>query len=165
MTTTTNQFVTIYDHDYGNIDISVPTDREVTRDEILDLVLVELREDPETDDATKADLNIGWADCEGLPDNVTTYSIKEITQEQIDDLRGDVEGYVGNGYDIVAQGMGEASEAWAEQNGFDASEVLEIIELDNYSIKGDEKQIQMTANSIRRWNPEHRARLLELLSK
>jgi len=162
-TQTPSQQVEIYEENTGIITISVPTDRPVSRYEIVDLVKEQLR-DADHGDVTAEDLEICWSDSKNIPDNVDTYPIKEITQEQIADLKQDVEGCIGEGYDLVASGMWEASEAWADRHGFNPGEVNEIIELDNFTIMGDEERIQTTANSIRRWKPEHRAQLLALLT-
>ncbi len=94
-----------------------------------------------------------------------TKAISEITQEQIVDLESTVSNYVDEGYDLVAQQMHEASVSWAEENNFDSNDVNEIVELDNFSIIGDQRKIKMYVQRIKGWTPEHRARLLELLSK
>ena len=93
-----------------------------------------------------------------------TKAISEITQEQILDLESTVSNYVDEGYDLVAQQMYEASVNWAEENDFDSDDVNEIIEVDNFSIIGDQRQIKMYVLRIKGWKSEHREQLLALLT-
>ena len=93
-----------------------------------------------------------------------TKQISEITQQQIEDLESTVAKNVDEGYDIVAQAMHEASVEWAEVNGFDPEDVDDIVELDNFSIMNDQRQVNMYASRIKGWKPEHRKQLLALLS-
>jgi len=93
-----------------------------------------------------------------------TKAISEITQEQIVDLESTVSNYVDEGYDFVAQQMHEASVSWAEENNFDSDDVNGLVELDNFSIIGDQRQIEMYVRRINGWQPEHRAQLLALLT-
>lgn len=93
-----------------------------------------------------------------------TKPISEITQEQIVDLESTVANYVDEGYDLVAQQMHEAAVCWAEENDFDSNDVNEIVEIDNFSISGDQRQIMMYVHRIKGWKPEDRKQLLALLS-
>ena len=91
-------------------------------------------------------------------------SISEITQSQIEDLESTVSQYVDDGYDVVSQGIHEASVSWAEENGFDPQDVNEIVEIDNFSILNDQRQVNIYFHRIKGWKPEHRKQLIALLT-
>lgn len=155
----------------NEVGISIPSDKSISRLEIQKLVIAELlKEDPNAETYTERsvdnlldDVSIDWDRTE-VPTNVTYNLITNITQDEINQLISNVESEVGEGYDMVAQGMQEATDAFARQHGYDPRDVSDIVSIDNFSVDGDEKQIQMTANSIRRWKPEHRAQLIQLLT-
>lgn len=93
-----------------------------------------------------------------------TKQISEITQQQIEELESTVSDYVDEYYEPIAQGMRDASVSWAKENNFDPEDVDNIVTLDNFSIRDDERQIKMYALRIKSWRPEHRKQLLALLS-
>ena len=144
------------DLDPSEVEIEIPTDTSITRSEVKNLVA-------KKEDVDVADIWIDWEKTE-VPSNVTYNLIGSITQKQIEDLESTVANNVDDGYDVVAQGMHEASAQWAEENGFDPKDVDGIVELDNFSIRNDQRQIEMYVRRIQGWKPEHREQLLALLA-
>lgn len=155
----------------GEVKISIPSDKTFTRSEIQKLVITQLlKEDPNEEtfmernvDNLLDEVYIDWKRNE-VPSNVTYNSISKITQQEIDQLKSDVENEVDGGYDIVAGGMQEATEAFALEHGYDPEDVSGIVSITNFEVYGDEDQVVMTANNILSWKPEHRARLIQLLT-
>ena len=146
----------VHTDDYGEVKVKISKNKTYTRAEIVALVAEQVGEDP-------ARIYVDWDETE-VPSNVTYNLIANITQDEIDQLKSDVENEVDGGYDLVASGMGEAVSSFARQYGYDEDDIHSILHIDNFSVDGDEKQVRMTANSIRRWKPEHRKQLLALLS-
>ena len=144
------------DLDPSQVEINIHTDKSITRSELKELVAKEV-------DLDVTDVWIDWEETE-VPSNVTYNLIDSITQEQIEDLESTVANDVDYGYDVVAQAMHEASVSWAEENGFDPKDVDGIVELDNFSIRNDQRQVAMYVSRIKGWKPEHRQQLLALLA-
>lgn len=146
----------VHTDDYGEVEVKISKNKTYTRAEIVALVAKKVDDDP-------ADIYVDWEETE-VPSNVTYNLIANITQNEIDQLKSDVENEVDSGYDMVASGMGEAVSSFARQYGYSEDDIHSILHIDNFSVDGDEKQVRMTANSIRRWKPEHRKQLLALLA-
>jgi len=148
--------MTVHTCDYGEVMIKISADKTYTRAEIVELVAKKVDDVP-------AEVYVDWDETE-VPTNVTYNLIANITQDEINQLKSDVENEVDDGYDMVASGMGEAVKEFARQYGYSTDDIHNILHIDNFSVDGDENQIRMTANSIRRWKPEHRKQLLDLLA-
>ena len=140
----------------SEVEIRIPTDKSITRSEVKELVA-------KKENLAVSDIWVDW-DKTQVPPNVTFNLIGNITQKEIVELESTVSNYVDEGYDIVAQQMHDAVVSWSEENGFDSEDVNGIVELDNFSIVGDERQVQMYFHRIKGWKPEHRKQLLALLS-
>ena len=93
-----------------------------------------------------------------------TKQITAITQEQIEELDADISERVDEYYDQITEEILRVCESLADKHDFNTLDVAEIVSVDNYSIDGDERNINIYAYRIRGWKPEHREKLLSMLS-